>query len=273
MMKLLSTALLLLFPGLLSAQLPDDRVAFNDGEELTYMVSYRAKLVPNTEVARVVFRTTRENVGAVPTYRIYANARCLKFFNWFFALDDTYNTWLSVNTLRPVQFSSNLSEGDYRFNSFFSYNWGLMEVNTRYRNPKRHAEEQRKTLALTRDSYDGVALFYNLRARDVSEFTEGEPMTLNLLMEDTIRQVTYRYLGREEKQVKGLGKVKTLKFSLLLVTSSGESFDDGTELFLWISDDRNKIPVLVETPIKVGSVRVRLAKYKNLKYETDSFSK
>ena len=49
-----------------------------------------------------------------------------------------------------------------------------------------------------------------------------------------------------------------------------ELFKDGSEFTIWISDDRNKIPLYLESPIRVGSVRVRLLNVSNLKYPFSS---
>ena len=88
--------------------------------------------------------------------------------------------------------------------------------------------------------------------------------------EDTIRRINYRLAGREVRNIKGVGKFRTLKFVCELATSSGESLKDGSEFYLWISDDLNKIPLYLESPIRIGSVRVRLLDASNLKYPLTS---
>ena len=52
---------------------------------------------------------------------------------------------------------------------------------------------------------------------------------MNLVLEDTIRPIRYRFLGREVKNIRGTGKFRTLKFRCELATSTGESFEDGSE--------------------------------------------
>ena len=125
-------------------------------------------------------------------------------------------------------------------------------------------------MALSDKSFDGVSLFYNLRCEETESFVPNKPQTLSLVLEDTIRTIRYKFLGKETKNFKKLGKFRTLKFSCQLATSNGESFEDGSEFFLWISDDENKIPLYIESPIRVGSIRARLATYENLKYPLDS---
>lgn len=36
---------------------------------------------------------------------------------------------------------------------------------------------------------------------------------------------------------------------------------------VWVSDDPNKIPVRIESPISVGSVKVDMMGYKNIRYK------
>lgn len=250
-----------------SAKTPE-RV-FKDGETLTYTVSYRAALVPNTDVAEVILRTSGTMLDGKPVWNIYGNGRVMPFFRWFFDLNDTYNTWLDAKTLRPVKFTGNIEEGKYRFVSAYRYDWDSMKVYTTYRNLKRE-HDSHKTMPLTNRSFDALALFYNLRGEDIEDFKAGEPRYLELVLEDTIRRIQYQYLGKDTKTIRGLGKFKTLKFSCQLATSSGESFEDGSEFFLWITDDRNKIPLYIESPIRVGSIRGRLSNYSNLRYELSS---
>ena len=48
--------------------------------------------------------------------------------------------------------------------------------------------------------------------------------------------------GRSGKY-RGLGGVNTLKFSCQLVNDVADSFEEGSEFFVWISDDgSNKVP-------------------------------
>ena len=63
-----------------------------------------------------------------------------------------------------------------------------------------------------------------------------------------------------------MGRFRTLKFMCQIGTSDGYSFTDGSEFTLWISDDQNKIPLYIESPIRVGSIQAYITAYKGLKY-------
>ena len=241
---------------------------FGDGEQLTFTVGYSAKLV-SADAGEVVLRATKTTLHNAPVWQIYGNATTYTFFRWFYELNDTYTSWLDEKTLRPVEFSGDVREGKYRFKSHFRYDWNQMKVFTTFRNMAREKDNHRE-MPITERSFDALALFYNLRNQDIAEFTPNTPLTLEMVLEDTIRNVKCRYLGRETKKFRGMGTFKTLKFSCQLATTTDVAFEDGSEFFIWVSDDGNKIPLYVETPLRIGRGQIKLTKYKNLKYPLTS---
>ena len=269
-MKNLITYLLfvLLSATVASAQQSGVQPAFRNGEVLTLKVSYRAKLIPNTEVATVVMSVADTTINGRPYYCIYANARTMPSWRWFYNLNDTYRSYIDTTTFRPVLSTSQIRENGYRAWSRFEYDWDNgVSVNTKQRRQDSPTEHR---IPIEGESYDGVSLFYDLRTIDPATLVEDEDRTIALLLNDTVRYINYRYLGRERKKVRNVGTFRTLKFSCQLATSTGESFEDGTEFFIWISDDRNKIPIFFESPIRVGSVRAYISGFEGLRFPVES---
>ncbi|HSH53034.1 MAG TPA: DUF3108 domain-containing protein, partial [Bacteroidales bacterium] len=77
-----------------------------------------------------------------------------------------------------------------------------------------------------------------------------------------------RFLGREVIKLHNKQKFKTIKFSALLV--EGTIFKGGEDLLIWVTDDLNRIPVLIEAKILIGSVKATLLSTENLKFPLDS---
>ncbi|MGI9159404.1 MAG: DUF3108 domain-containing protein, partial [Saprospiraceae bacterium] len=48
---------------------------------------------------------------------------------------------------------------------------------------------------------------------------------------------------------------------------AGNVFSEEAKMTVWVSDDQNRIPVLIESPVSVGSVQVVLKNYKGLKFD------
>jgi len=68
-------------------------------------------------------------------------------------------------------------------------------------------------------------------------------------------------MGRETIKTK-LGKFNCLKIEPMVAT--GNVFEDSYPVKLWVTDDGNRIPILIESKLSVGSVRVELTAYGGL---------
>lgn len=248
--------------GPLAAQL------YHPGERLEYRVSYKAKMFPNTEVGTVEVTTEEKTVDGRTLYEVVGTGRTLPTYRWFFNMLDVYTVHIDPATLRPVTFDSDLREGDYTFRSHYVYDWENSRVSTRWRS--RQNPEKEKQLELTPESMDAISLFFTLRSARAEDFEEGVPAQLRMVLQDTIRHIHYRYLGRETKKIRNMGRFRTLRFECELGSSEGFSFTDGTIFTIWISDDRNKIPLYIESPVRIGSIQAYISGYKGLKYPLDS---
>ena len=241
------------------------------GETLNYKMSYRAKLFPNTEVANVIIQTTESSLDGAPALKVYGMGQTARAFNWILPVKDAYTIWVDPQTLLTRRFEADLKEGDYTRKSVFTFDYNNHKVYTRWQTRQRPVEH--RTLEIKQKGMDAISLYFNLRSVPDSEIVPGYERELEMVLEDTVRYLKFRYEGREEKKIKNLGRFNTLKFRCKIATSDGYAFQDGTEFEVWISDDRNKIPLYIKSPIKVGSVQAYLASYEGLRYPLDSFIK
>jgi hypothetical protein len=76
-----------------------------------------------------------------------------------------------------------------------------------------------------------------------------------------------RYMGKETVKTKS-GKFRAIKFKPLLI--KGSIFEGGEKMTVWVSDDQNHIPLRVESPISVGSVKVDMMDTRNLRHPLTS---
>ncbi len=253
--------LLLLTLGLTGSALAQ---FYHPGEALEYRVSYRAKYFPNTEIGSVEVTTSEVEVDGAPFYKVVGVGRTLPTYRWFFNMEDTYTIHIDPATLRTKHFRCDIHEGSYTFESTYDYDWEQRVARTRWSSRKRPFKE--KEIPLTEQSMDAISLFFNMRSASPESFREGEIGTLEMLLEDTVRRINYRYICREQKKIRNMGKFPALKFECQLGTTEGYSFTDGTTFTIWISDDKNKIPLAIESPVRIGSIHAYIYDYKGLKY-------
>lgn len=260
--------LLMILVVLLLGSVPAKAQLFNVGEELVYRVSYRAKLFPNTEMAMATISTSLDTLEGKPHYKVVGHGRIMPSYRWFYDIDDKYTIWVDTSTLKTRRLTSEIKEGNYRKNSTFDYDWQQMLSHNRW--VKRDGRQREHTIKLTDVSMDAVSLFFNLRGVNLDSFNKDEDYYLHMMLEDTVRVLRYRFLGREVKKIRRLGRFKTLKFRCQIGAHDAHSFKDGSEFFIWISDDENKIPMWLESPIRVGSVCAYLIEPKGLKFPLES---
>lgn len=243
--------------------------AFKTGEKLVYSVYYKVGI--NVEVATVTFSLNEEKRDGKNNFHVNVVGRVRPSFRWFFDLYDVYNVWIDKETMHPTYFENSLSEGSYRFKSSYTYNWNEMVVHTWAHNPK--YDPYFRSFPITKDSFDALSLLYKLRTINVSNIEPEKPQTLNVVFEDRVRNVVYRYKGTEVKSIKGFGDFRVLVYVCSLATDDGQPYEDGGEFTIMFSDDKNRIPVYVQSPIKVGSVRVSLSSAEGLMHPMSSLVK
>ncbi|MBC7829258.1 MAG: DUF3108 domain-containing protein, partial [Chitinophagaceae bacterium] len=76
-----------------------------------------------------------------------------------------------------------------------------------------------------------------------------------------------RYVGKETVKTK-YGKFRAIKFKPLLV--KGTIFEGGEKMTVWVSDDPNHVPVRIESPISVGSVKVDMIGFNGRRHPLSS---
>ena len=245
--------------------------AFQSGEKLTYVLGWELKGLMNASAGEVVFKTSLTTIDNKPAYRIHASGKTLPNLRFIYDLDDTYETWLDMSTLRPLKFRSELKENKYRYKAEYTYDWDNMKVSTHYHNLRK--SPQTAEMDLTENSADAVAFFFKLRSMDIGALTPGEYQSFDFVMDKKIRSIRFKLLGRENRKLGKAGTFKTLKLSCELTSTDdkdGQTFEEGTEFFLWLSDDKNHIPLYIESPTKIGSVVATIKSYEGLKYPIDS---
>lgn len=227
--------------------------SFGPGEQLYYNVSFSG-----INVMRVSIRTVGENIGGRPHYHVIGNGSTDGIAKSVFDLNDTYHSWLDASTLMPTRLTGDLQENKYRHKLTYNYDWSAMSVRTTRRNQKWSADRS-STMSLKSNSGDALALFFRMRNIDSETLVKGRSYPLDLVLDSSTKAISYKFHGREDVKVRRIGTFKALKFTCTMATSDGSKYKDGMTLTVWISDDKNHIPLLMEAPVKIGKVRATLA--------------
>jgi len=97
---------------------------------------------------------------------------------------------------------------------------------------------------------------YHLRNRNLENIEKGDVVDLKFFFSKKVFAPDLIFEGKEKKKIKKLGTYNTLHFRPELIV--GKVFGDNKHMDVWVSDDENLIPLLIESPVSIGSVKVLL---------------
>jgi hypothetical protein len=241
---------------------------FKPGEELVYIASYDWFVIW-TEVAEVKMTITETEYQGKPVYHYLALGQTFKNWDLFFKVRDKFETYVDKETLQPYVSSREVREGNYKQNDkyFFNRDKGVVySYNTTNDHP-----QTIDTLPIQSCTFDIMSAMLYARNIDFAKYNKGDSIPISVLLDKEIYPIYFRFLGVEKYKVKHVGEFECIKFSVLTV--EGEMFHEGENMTVWVTNDKNRIPIYAESPVLVGSVRVQIADVKNNRYPFSSLKK
>lgn len=240
-----------------------DNSAFQRGEELTYKMYYNWKFVW-VSAGEVTFKVEETPNGQ---YHISAIGSTYRSYDSFFKVRDKYHSWLDKETLLPSVSLRDVEEGPYRLYDKVTFDRNQQVAKSLRGKSKDEAET--KEYQVEQCIHDILSIIYFTRNLDFGQMKEGEAFPIKIFIDKKTWPLQVVYKGKEEKKrVRGQGKFDAMIFSPEVI--AGNVFNEGTEVNVWVSDDKNRIPLQVESPLTVGTVKAVLKDYKGLKHELTS---
>lgn len=231
---------------------------FVSGEKIVYKAYYNWGVIwiPAGEATFIFI----ENKN---TYEVTVVGRTYSSYDALFRVRDYFHTKIDKTTMLPQQFVRIVEEGNYRkFDSIsFNQNSGLA---TSF-NGRTRAQAQRKTILASNCTHDLLSVLYFMRNINIDQYKVGDFIPTRILFDETIYPIKVRYDGSvKNHDIKDLGTFNTIKVVPDLVT--GNVFKDGNKMSVYVSDDKNKLPLLIESPMSVGTAKAVLKSYTKLRY-------
>lgn len=243
--------------------LAEDSLAYQAGEHLKFTVHYSWGVInSDVGVATVDLDTLRINGEKVFHCAVYG--KTVSWYDLLFKVREDFQAWFSADGIVPLKFTRNTREGRYRAMNTYNYMWDMPEPVIAADVFTSSSGQRYVQLPLDHCTYDLPALFFMARNMDFDAVAPGVRYPMTFAIDDDVYNVYFILLGRETRKIKGLGTVKTIKFAAKLL--AGEVFTGEEDMIIWISDDDNRIPLMFEAPILVGTASGRLAEYSGLKH-------
>lgn len=225
-----------------------DHKAFKDGEKLEFRLHYG---FVNAGTAKIEVNKLDKKIANREIYHIVGTGKTVGAFDWVFKVRDRYETFLDVEGVFPWMFVRDINEGGYKKKQQYQFAQSKKTVET-------HKGEVYET---PEGIQDMLSSFFYARTLDYSKAKKGEVFTIWTFVDEEVWPLKIRYMGEDKVKVGGT-YYNALKFHP--VTQKGRIFDKEEDVSFWVSNDGNKIPLMIEAKILIGAVKAELTNAEGL---------
>lgn len=249
-------AMLLLGLAMTSSQLVSypsvSNNSFQAGEKLRYRITYG--FMDAGEAVLEVKSTTKKGSGSRELLHVVGTGRTLGGFNAFYKVDDKYESYIDKKGVFPWQFVRRVDEGGYKINQDYTFKHDKLKVDN----------GAGKEFTVPMAIQDMISSFYYARTLNFKNMKKGDTFEFKCFMDDQIWPLKVKYVGDEVIHIRK-GKFKCKKF--VPVVQTGRYFKSENDVNFWVTDDENRIPILVKAKIPVGTVKLHLVEWSGLKHD------
>jgi hypothetical protein len=223
--------------------------AYQPGEHLKYLLYYGPI---NGGIADMKLKRARYKGDII--FHAKMVARTTGIADRLFKVKDIYESYFFPETGLPKKAIRDISEGSY---TYYNEVWFDHEENivTSMKSGKHEVPE---------GIFDMVSLLYQFREFDFDKLKPGDAFDFQTFFGDEIFPFKIRYRGTEVIKTK-LGRFDCHKF--VPIVEPGRIFEDEDDMTMWLSNDKNQVPIRIRFDMIVGSFNCDLIEYKNLKYD------
>jgi len=222
--------------------------AFIQGEKLVYKVHYG---FIDAGYAEIEIQNEDKKIGNKDVYHVIGKGYSNGTFDLFFKVRDRYETYIDKTNNSPLLFIRRVDEGGYKISQ-----------NQIFNHTQNTVTSEGKIFSVPTKIQDMLSAFYFARNIDYSAAEKGQVFAIPTFIDNEIFQMKMRYVGKETIKT-AFGKIRCLKFRPLI--QKGRVFKHEEDLAVYVTDDLNHIPIRAEAKILVGSIKMDLESYKNLK--------
>jgi len=226
--------------------------AFVRGEKLTFRVAFNSALTGSVTGGKATLEVKKENkiLNNRSTYHVVGEGKTTGFIELFYKVRDRYESYFDEDALISRQFIRRTRENNYKKDDLVIFRQeDLMAVSLT------------KIMKVPANMQDVISAFYYARTLDVSHLEPGGIVHVPFFLDDSVYNSRVIFKGRETVETK-LGKFRCMAFRPMVAT--GYAFDDPYPITIWLTDDANRIPILIESEQSVGRGRVELISYSGL---------
>ena len=223
------------------------------GESLNYRIHYGL-----LNAGSATLSTSKTTYKGQPHLHVKGYGKTTGAVRAFFKVEDFYESYINSKTGLPSFYVRNVKEGGYtqHLQTSFNHNNQTLLLTDKEKNTT-------QTMKSVKGVQDMLSAFYYLRSLEASDLRVGSVKKLNVWIDDEFFPFQLKVVGTENVKTK-FGTINCLKIVPQVI--SGRVFKDKEGVTLWVSNDRNYVPIAIKAELAVGSLKASIDSYKNVKY-------
>lgn len=225
--------------------------AFGVGEELKWRIYYDSWIANITAGFGEVYVLDSENdFNGRDVYHIDAKGYSKGLFNLFFKVRDKFDSYIDKEYLAPHYFKRQTREGGYKKDDEYHFN-----------QTENYVKSLTDSVITPTYIQDFISAVYYTRTINSDTLEYGDIINISFFLDDSVYSSAIVFEGREIIEIK-LGSFHCLRFKPGM--AAGEVFTNKYPMTLWVTDDKNHIPILAESAVVVGNIRAELMEFNGL---------
>lgn len=226
--------------------------SFQKGEEYSYKIKYGILTIGSASVS---VDNKTYTVSGNPCYKIGIFGRTEGITD-LFKVRNSYVSYTDTVTMLPQKFEYSARENSYKRDQVLYFNHQKNKVIKVENNAA-------DTYDVPNNIHDVISGYYSLRNIDFSKYSVGQTYSAPLFFDDEFYKFKVRYGGKGVIKTR-FGKIKVLKLNPVL--PNNKMFKGENAIRVWVSDDRNRVPIKIEADFSFGTIEMEIKKYKRNLY-------
>jgi hypothetical protein len=223
---------------------------FKPGERLTFDLKWGA-IGAGSAVLQVLPMTTVNNVEA---YHFEVTVRSSKTIDPIFKIRDRLESYADINMTHSLLYKQKIREGGYRKDRVITFDWEKNELE--YISDKRAP----KYVPIIPGTFDPLSAFYFIRL---------QPFRVLSSIASPITDGKINVIGRVNILRREKVKVRNRIYDTYVLEPKMDEVElfnsnQGSNIRVWITADKQRIPVLIESRVTFGIFRAELRRVEHV---------
>lgn len=243
---------------------------FDSGETLEMDLYIKYGLL-NTKGGTSTLKLENANYNGLNAYKASLIANSSGLARKVFALDDTLSSFMT-KAIVPLEFVKRAHEGKEHTQENIKYTYSNGNVNLHAKRIKNGTLRFDEDLTSTKCVYDMISVVYYARTLDYSKMKKGDEKGIEFISGKKKAYMVIEHAGIEKLKANDEKKYECIKLILSITDGNESAFSNKEEaMTVYITNDNNRMPVRLDSKLKIGSTRAILKSYSGNRYPITTY--